>query len=247
MRILLTNDDGIKAKGLEILKRIIRKIYKKAEILIYAPSIGYTGAGRSMTFGHGKLVRVKEIEKNEFSVYGTPTDCVEIACRIHKIDLVFSGVNHGWNLGQDFYLSGTIQAAFHAVDYFDVPALALSCDKDSLLSGLAEPWIEKFIKKIHQCKHEKGLINVNFPKIVPKATPRGVRITDLGDFLASGSLEPIKRSGKSQWFDLLDPMSEIVQSKGVDTDAGAIKKGWIAITEHKGARFRTLTLLGLHA
>jgi 5'-nucleotidase len=119
MKILLTNDDGLNSFGLDLLEEIIKDIYKGAKIVVYAPNKSISGAGRSMTFGNGKLVRVREEENNHFRVYGTPTDCVEIACRLHKIDLVFSGINKGLNLGQDFYLSGTIQAALHS-DYFSI-------------------------------------------------------------------------------------------------------------------------------
>jgi 5'-nucleotidase len=237
MRILLTNDDGIQAKGIEILEQAVKKVYDKAEILIYAPSENCTGAGRSLTFGNGKLVEVEKLEKNWFSVHGTPADCVEIACRLHKLDIVFSGVNHGWNLGQDFYLSGTIQAGLHAVDYFSLPAVALSCDRASLLDGYADTWIEKFIREIRRLNHSKGLLSVNFPKINPDTIPKNVKITKVGGYLAVGPIKPEKKSGKSQWFNLLDPMSELTYTVSVNTDVGAVLKGFISVTKHNGAKF----------
>ena len=96
MRILITNDDGIKAKGIGILEQIMRSMSSQGvEIFTYAPAQGVSGASRSMTFGNKKYVRVEKLGSNLFKVHGMPTNCVEISCRVHEpISLILSGINH---------------------------------------------------------------------------------------------------------------------------------------------------------
>lgn len=232
MKILLSNDDGVDAVGLKILEKIAVTVFPEANIFVYAPDKSISGAGRSMTFGSGKKVRVERRDNNHFCVYGTPTDCVEIACRLHKFDLVLTGVNHGWNLGQDFYLSGTVQQACHAVEYFNVPAIAFSSDKKALLDGRVDSHLEKILATLKEFGHRGGLISVNFPAHSFSET----LIVGLGNYLAVGSLTPVCQEGSSDWFDLLEPMSKMeISDKAETTDVCRIMQGKIAVSLHLGA------------
>lgn len=234
MKILITNDDGIEAQGIKTLEKIIKKVYQGAEIFIYAPAGSISGAGRSMTFGSEKYVKAEVLSENRFKIYGTPADCVEIGCRIQKpIDLVFSGINHGFNLGQDFYLSGTIQAAQHAVHYFNIPSVALSAPKFIILNGQIELHVESLVKKIKEQRHLSGLISVNFPK----NGFYGEKIVSLGNYLAIGNLRIVSEERNEIVYDLLGPMELMEQSNDLATDVGAVKNGFTVITLHDGALF----------
>src|SRR3954471_15806168 len=108
LRILLSNDDGITAAGLELLERIARTLTD--DVWVVAPSVERSGAGHSLTI-HEPLRPVK-ISDRRYSVSGTPTDCVMVAVshimKDHPPDLILSGVNLGGNLGEDVHYSGTV-------------------------------------------------------------------------------------------------------------------------------------------
>ena len=100
MRILLTNDDGIRAPGLAVLERIAAHF--SDDIWICAPDEEQSGAGHSLTLT--RPVRLKQHSDRRFSVTGTPTDAVTMALKRllpEAPDLILSGVNRGANLGDD--------------------------------------------------------------------------------------------------------------------------------------------------
>jgi 5'-nucleotidase len=126
-RVLLTNDDGYQAAGLRALAEELRDF---AQVTIVAPSWERSGAAQSLTLRQPIVCHC--IGEDEWAVDGTPADCVIVA--LHKLlkeapDLVISGINHGANLGENVYYSGTVGAAREAVIHH-VPALAMSlCSK----------------------------------------------------------------------------------------------------------------------
>ncbi len=126
-RVLLTNDDGYQAAGLRALAEELRDF---AQVTIVAPSWERSGAAQSLTLR--QPIVCHRIGEDEWAVDGTPADCVIVA--LHKLlkeapDLVISGINHGANLGENVYYSGTVGAAREAVIHH-VPALAMSlCSK----------------------------------------------------------------------------------------------------------------------
>ena len=111
MRILLTNDDGIHARGLGVLERIARTI--SDDITIVAPAEEQSGKSRSLTLT--EPFRVRRMGDGRYAVRGTPTDCVMFALaeamKDSPPDLILSGVNRGGNLGEDVSYSGTVSAA----------------------------------------------------------------------------------------------------------------------------------------
>ena len=127
MRILLTNDDGINAKGIHAL---INELNTIAEIYVVAPDSERSGTGHSITvFDPIKAVETKIPGiKQGWLVGGTPVDCVKLAIsRLinEKIDLVVSGINHGSNLGTDVLYSGTVSAAAEGV-IMGCPSISVS-------------------------------------------------------------------------------------------------------------------------
>src|SRR6201993_3129785 len=126
-RVLLTNDDGYHAEGLRALAEGLQEF---AEVDIVAPSWERSGAAQSLTLR--QPIVCHRIAEKEWAIDGTPADCVIVA--LHKLlneppNLVISGINHGGNLGENVYYSGTVGAAREAVIHH-VPGLATSlCSK----------------------------------------------------------------------------------------------------------------------
>jgi 5'-nucleotidase len=111
MRILLTNDDGVNAAGLQVLERIAGLF--SDDIWIVAPTEEQSGAGHSLTLSYP--VRLRKLGERRFCVTGTPTDAVMMAIawlmKDNPPDLILSGINRGANLGEDVTYSGTVSAA----------------------------------------------------------------------------------------------------------------------------------------
>ena len=124
MRILITNDDGIAAEGLQVLERIAAQLGD--EIWVCAPEYEQSGASRALTLVDP--LRVRKIEERRFAVDGTPTDCVMLAMQElmpQRPDLVLSGVNRGQNLAEDVTLSGTVAGAIEGMA-LGIRSIALS-------------------------------------------------------------------------------------------------------------------------
>jgi 5'-nucleotidase len=125
--ILLTNDDGHQAAG---LRALVAELKDFADLYIVAPSVERSGAAQSVTLR--QPIVCHKIAENEWAIDGTPADCVIVA--LHSLlsvppDLVISGINHGANLGENVYYSGTVGAAREAAIHH-VPGLAVSlCSK----------------------------------------------------------------------------------------------------------------------
>ena len=124
MNLLLTNDDGFSAPGINALKK--RLLLDGHNVMVFAPSANRSGASHCINLGSG--VEVRKISESEYTCSGTPADCVMAALKsgvFSKIDLVLSGINQGPNIGLDIVYSGTCGAARQAV-FMGVPAVALS-------------------------------------------------------------------------------------------------------------------------
>lgn len=138
MKLLLTNDDGFGAAGLETLAA---KLCGEHEVWIVAPDKNRSGVSSCITMD--EPLRIKNLRERAYSCSGTPTDCVIAALRSGLLgsapDVVLSGINAGANLGTDIVYSGTAAAARQAV-FYGVPGVALSLRFDEdIWSGNAEP------------------------------------------------------------------------------------------------------------
>src|ERR671926_1318855 len=122
-RILATNDDGYRSEGIHALARALRDV---GEVTIVAPMSEASAVGHALTLRHP--LRIEHISEKLFAVDGTPTDCVNIAVT-HVLrmlpDLVVSGINKGWNLGDDVTYSGTVSGALEGA-LLGIPSLAVS-------------------------------------------------------------------------------------------------------------------------
>ncbi len=171
MRILISNDDGIHARGLAALERIAAQLTD--DVWVVAPDAERSGASRALTLADP--VRVRQAGAQRFSTTGTPTDCVMMG--IHQLvvgkkpDLVLSGVNRGANLAEDVTMSGTVAAAIEAMA-LGVPAIALSQtstfrpDEDpTTFFDPAETFGPGIIRRLMEIGWPKDVVmNVNFPR-----------------------------------------------------------------------------------
>jgi 5'-nucleotidase len=183
MKILLTNDDGIHARGLDVLEKIAREL--SDDIWIVAPELEQSGKGRAISLT--EFVRVREVSPQRFSVNGTPSDCVLLALdelMAVKPDLILSGVNAGQNIAEDTTFSGTIAAALFGMQH-GVPAIALSQSK-GFQNPHSCPWDTPLAwgTRVLRPLIEKGwpadlILNVNFPDRAP-ADVAGIRVTRQG-------------------------------------------------------------------
>src|SRR6266581_4902363 len=128
-RILVTNDDGYRSEGIRVLAAALRKVGAidgVTEVTIVAPMTEASAIGHALTLRHP--LRLEQIDDRTFAVDGTPTDCVNVA--VAQIfnglpDLVVSGINKGWNLGDDITYSGTVAGALEAA-LLGIPSMAVS-------------------------------------------------------------------------------------------------------------------------
>ena len=158
MNILLTNDDGVEAYGLSVLKKLLSSY---GEVTIVAPKT--VMSAKSVGIIIGKSVEVTKVKPNVFAMDGTPADCVAfgLSSLDKKFDLVVSGCNHGLNVSYDTMYSGTIGACLQALTY-RVPAVAVSCDNnfDIVIDHLHE--VIDYIKNMKLLSNEY-MLNINFP------------------------------------------------------------------------------------
>jgi 5'-nucleotidase len=184
MRILLTNDDGIHAEGLEALERIA--VALGDEVWVCAPEYEQSGASRALTLA--EPLRVRRLGPRKFAVDGTPTDCVMLAVSElmdGRPDLVLSGVNRGQNLGEDVSMSGTVAGAIQGMA-LGIPSVALSQSLPTFHIDerapyeLAEEHAPGIIRRALSAGWPRDVIlNVNFPHLHDGAAP-AVEVTRQG-------------------------------------------------------------------
>lgn len=188
MRILVSNDDGYSAPGIEVLVRHLSKLtHVVTDIVVVAPESDRSGASNSLTLDRPLLLRrsgnVGGLCGGFYFVNGTPTDCVHLAVTgmlEQKPDLVISGINLGANMGDDTLYSGTVAAATEGY-LLGVPAIAVSlCSKDGAHFETAAQVAVALVERLAQTPFpEPVLLNVNVPD-VPYEALRGQVVTRLG-------------------------------------------------------------------
>src|ERR1700726_2016557 len=184
MRILLTNDDGVHARGLGVLEEIARAL--SDDIWVVAPETDQSGVSHSLSINDP--LRLREIGPRHFAVKGTPTDCVIIGTRYvipdGKPDLVLSGVNRGRNAAEDVTYSGTVAGAMEGA-VLGIPSFALS-QAYRAASRKQPHWqtalqhAPDLIQRVLKTGVPRDvLVNVNFPDCPPEAVT-GIAVTSQG-------------------------------------------------------------------
>jgi 5'-nucleotidase len=226
MHILLSNDDGVYAVGLNVLADTLAKM---AEIDIVAPDRNRSGVSNSLTLN--APIRIRNLAEHMVSVEGTPTDCVHLAITgllTKQPDMVISGINEGANLGDDILYSGTVAAAIEGRS-LGLPAIAVS------LAGIhyqyyttAAEVVSRLVKHIIKNKLPANtILNVNVPD-VPFEELRGWDVTRLGK---RHQAEPIVKQQDPRGLPIYwvgPPGSE--QDAGPGTDFFAIRELKVSIT-----------------
>ncbi|SLN77211.1 5'/3'-nucleotidase SurE [Oceanibacterium hippocampi] len=232
MRILLSNDDGIDAPGLQVLQKIAREL--SDDIWIVAPQNEQSGAGHSLTL-HDPL-RIHEYSDRKFAVRGTPTDCVMMALNYiitdKQPDLILSGVNRGGNLGEDVTYSGTVSAALEGT-MLGVPSIALS---QCMLRGSPVKWSTAehhapgIIRSLIETgwDHRNVLVNINFPDVLHDRVT-GVEVVPQGRREATALIIDRRIDARELPYFWLGYRPEAAPPAR-DCDLGAIRAGAIAVT-----------------
>lgn len=231
MKILLTNDDGIHARGIQAL---INELNSLAEIYVVAPDRERSGTGHSITVYEPIKVRSMELAgaKSSWTVGGTPVDCVKLALAKlvnEDIDLVVSGINHGSNMGTDVLYSGTVSAAAEGV-ILGCPSLAVSLNStepDSDFTFTAK-FTRRLIQNVMEMKPSREtLLNVNVPALAPDKI-KGIRITRLGVRNYDNLFEERQDPRGNTYFWLGGGV--LVEEQEPDSDVTAVQEGYISIT-----------------
>ena len=231
LRILVTNDDGIAARGLWALVRELRRV---AEVVVVAPDRDQSGIGTAVTLHHP--VRVSpvppEVTRVEsYAVEGTPADTVILALKTllkdKKTDMVFSGINEGSNLGNDVLISGTVSAALQGY-FYGLPSVAISV---AAIKRVRFDVAARFAALIAQQvaagdMSQKFLLNVNLPNL-PLTKINGVEVTRLGE---RSYMDNIKagHDGKRKYYWIVRGKPDWIKVKG--TDIWALGQNKISIT-----------------
>jgi len=229
MKILISNDDGYQAAGIQILINELKKI---ADLIVVAPDRNRSGASSSLTLD--KAVKVTKVEDNVYYIDGTPTDCVHIALTglINFIpDLVVSGINNGPNMGDDTIYSGTVAAAMEGY-LLNIPSFAVSMGSNNPKNFITAAKVTvDLIKLYNKKKFATTLLNINVPDIYYDNL-KGIEITRLGKRHAA---EPaIKGDEKNmETFFWIGPAGE-PNDGGPGTDFNAIKNNMVSITPIHG-------------
>lgn len=226
LRILLTNDDGVFARGLALLAERLSEL---AQVNVVAPDRNRSGASNSLTLT--VPMRVKYLENEMISVEGTPTDCVHVAITgllRHVPDMVVSGINAGANLGDDVWYSGTVAAAMEG-RFLGLPAIAISLTGEHQQHYSTAAMVAyKIVERLQSDPLPSAtILNVNVPDL-PYNELKGFEVTRLGT-----------RHGAEPTIRQLDPRGHPVYwvgpagtaaDAGPGTDFAAIAAGKVSIT-----------------
>ncbi|HBK47069.1 MAG TPA: 5'/3'-nucleotidase SurE [Xanthomonadaceae bacterium] len=229
MRVLVSNDDGVDAPGINILAEELRAAGH--EVTVVAPDRDRSGASNSLTLD--LPIRTKRIDHYTCSVAGTPTDCVHLALTgmlEYEPDIVVSGINNAANLGDDVIYSGTVSAAMEG-RFLGLPAVAVSLvtrnHEAHNFQTAARAAVEIVKRLIADPLPADTILNVNVPDL-PWHQVRGFEVTRLGNRHRSEPCLPQSdpRGRTVYWIGPAGPE----QDAGPGTDFHAVRTGYISIT-----------------
>ena len=238
MKVLLTNDDGIGAKGLHAMRRALLELIE-IDLAVIAPDSNRSAIARGITTR--APLWVEEVEFGDgttgYATEGTPVDCVRFASLglvESPPELIVSGINHGSNLGDDITYSGTVAAALEGV-VLGIPAIAVSQQSqrgemdfrlgDRFDFERAAAFAARLVQELERLPLAPGtLLNVNFPA----GGPRGARACRLGKRIYRDRLELAEEDGGRRRYRIYGDHPSYHHEEG--TDFAAIAEGCIAVT-----------------
>ena len=233
MKILIVNDDSIHAPGIAVLARAAAAL---GEVWIAAPAEQCSALSQKLTLR--EPVSVEEFAGfpapvvKAWSIGGTPVDCVKVALEYlleEKPDVVLSGINNGFNAGQDIAYSGTLGAAFEA-RRLGVPAIAFSAAADKYLDAM-EMHLLPILRELTEKQAELGSVwNVNFPAVKESKPLRGILRERLvcPVSMYQERYVPVKNEDGKTWLECrgIPTPDELIPA---GTDAAAVRAGYISI------------------
>lgn len=225
MKVLVTNDDGWQAPGINALADAMREI---AEVKVVAPDRNCSAASNSLTLTHP--IRAKQQADGVFAVQGTPVDCVNIALNgllDWQPDLVVSGINSGPNLGDDVVYSGTVAAAMEG-RFHGYPAIAFSLAGHTEKYDVAAQTAAKIVKRfMADPLAGDSLLNINIPAVAMDEIA-GIKVTRLGNRHRAQNLimQDDPRGERIFW---IGPVGESADDKE-GTDFHAIANKLVSVT-----------------
>jgi 5'-nucleotidase len=229
-RILVTNDDGIHAPGLEALTEIAGQLSN--DVWVVAPEFNQSGAGHSLSIINP--IRARQISETKFAIEGTPTDCVLFAVKHllkdRKPDIVLSGVNRGTNMADDVTYSGTIAGAMEGC-LLGIPSIAFSqafVHPHPVKWGTATHHGAEVARRVLEMDWQRNVfVNVNFPDVVA-ASVKGMKVTRQGVRGFGGTvIERIDpRGGAYYWIGYTPGEHELDE----ESDLHAVRHGYVSVT-----------------
>jgi len=234
MNILLSNDDGFIAPGINLLRDTLLQSKKVSNVITIAPDRDRSGASNSLTLE--APLRITERGEQFYSVNGTPTDCVHLALTglydNDEPDMVISGINAGANMGDDVIYSGTVAAAMEGRN-LGLPAMAVSITsfKPNYFESAAKAVIHLLDRlpslDLTTADQTATILNVNVPDL-PYDEIKGFQATRLGK---RHKAEPVIRSHDPRGAEIfwVGPVGEEADA-GEGTDFHAIQNGYISVT-----------------
>lgn len=229
--ILISNDDGYQAPGIDALAKALGEI---DDITVVAPDRNRSGAGHSLTLDIP--IRAKKVRDNWYYTTGTPTDCVHLAAtELMKVkpDMVVSGINRGENMGDDVMYSGTVAAAFEG-RFLGMPSIAISlagqppeCRYYETAAAIAKSLVLRL--RQHPLPL-KMILNVNVPD-VPLAEIKGYEVTRTGTrHVVQTIIKQYDPHGEEVYW---KGESGPAEDAGIGTDFHAVRRGYVSITPLK--------------
>lgn len=249
LKILISNDDGIHATGIQTL---ISRLAPHYEVYVAAPDRERSATGHALTLH--KPIRVEEIDMTfpvakAFAISGTPSDCVKLALNALlldvKIDILISGINHGPNLGSDVIYSGTVSAALEGAIH-GIPSVAVSLvngfERMADFSHSADFILQFLPTAMKVGIPAKSILNINIPAVSIHHFA-GIKISELGTRMYTNSYEKRidPRGGIYYWL-----AGEAVDSgESKESDVEAIRNNMVAISpvHYNLTNYNALTLL----
>ncbi len=222
--ILISNDDGIDALGLKVLREAVDDL---GHVIVFAPEGNRSGASHSLSIH--KSIKVKKIDDNTYSTDGTPTDCILYSVRgilQEKPDIILGGINQGANLGSDVSYSGTVAVALEGT-LLGIPSLAFS--QVDFYNYFNQEFAKKVLnwitRQVLKDKLPEGVfLNVNLP-----AEPNGkIKITCLGNRVYRDEIVKVEEEKEELTYSLDGESPTWVSSPNSDFDA--VHEGFVSIT-----------------
>lgn len=230
MRVLLTNDDGIHARGLMALYTALRE--RGHQVDVVAPMEQQSGVGHSLTiFAPLRAVRFKQPGFQGLGLYGTPTDCVKLALAElleEKPDLVMSGINAGPNVGPDILYSGTVGAATEAC-HENLPSMAVSDYEEDPIDILAKARHAVAIAETIDWASVplRRVINVNYPRGLLSQS-KGVRVCSQTSAVWKNTYQECRDPRGNRYWWLLGEIPPESVNAGSDKDL--LSRGFVTVT-----------------